>query len=226
MQSQLVSKIKNALAPGFVENSLPFRLKYFQEVFLICLQNFPIVIVLVIFSKLASGGAKNINSLSSINFLILAGIDLVLLGPIQEEIIFRGWLTNRKSGVLFSLFFTIWLISIHFNGFLTIFTGVIILIAAFYLSATATSLITRNYPMLFLFSSLVFGLIHITNYVNLQSPWYLYPVITSPQIFCGFKFAQVRNNYGLKYSIFLHSCFNGFGFLLNLGILAMNGKLN
>jgi membrane protease YdiL (CAAX protease family) len=183
MQSQLVSQIKNALAPDFEENSLPFKLKYFKEVFLICLRCLPVVFVLVIFSKLASGGAKNINSLSSISFLILAGIDLVLLGPIQEEIIFRGWLTNRKSGVLFSLFFIIWLISIHFNGAFTVLIGALVLMIGYYLSATATSLITRNYSILFFISSVVFGLIHITNYQNLQSPWYLYPVITSPPDF-------------------------------------------
>jgi uncharacterized protein len=66
------------------------------------------------------------------------------------------------------------------------------------------------FKWIYYLSSLIFGFVHFFYYDFTNSSYFLIPLITLPQICCGFIFGYVRVAYGIGYSILLHSIYNSF----------------
>jgi membrane protease YdiL (CAAX protease family) len=65
----------------------------------------------------------------------------------------------------------------------------------------------RNLRALVFFASIIFGLVHISNYFDSQV-WWLAPLLVLPQITLGFLFAYVRLEYGYLWAVFCHGSHN------------------
>lgn len=68
-----------------------------------------------------------------------------------------------------------------------------------------------------IFSILLFGFMHITNYQPLHyQVWFLYPLYVMPQILMGWCLSYVRLRNGVAYSMLLHGLTNSVPFLVFL----------
>jgi len=66
----------------------------------------------------------------------------------------------------------------------------------------------RYFGVLFYFSAVFFGLVHISNYTNIERFWWLTPLLVLPQLFGGIELGYVRTQYGLIWAIFNHALNN------------------
>lgn len=57
--------------------------------------------------------------------------------------------------------------------------------------------------------TLLFGLVHISNYELTTRILIFTPILVSPQILLGFYLGYLRVRFGLLWAIALHACFNG-----------------
>jgi len=64
------------------------------------------------------------------------------------------------------------------------------------------------FGVLFYFSAVFFGLVHISNYTNIQQFWWLTPLLVLPQLFGGIELGYVRTQYGLMWAMFNHALNN------------------
>lgn len=71
---------------------------------------------------------------------------------------------------------------------------------------------TKYYNIVIYVITLVFGVVHFTNYDTNISGKFFALLIVSPQLFIGLVLAFIRIKYGLRYSILTHSIYNFLGF--------------
>jgi hypothetical protein len=76
------------------------------------------------------------------------------------------------------------------------------------INAKVSNLHTTYFIFIFYLSAILFGIIHASNYDGLTEIWYLIPILGLPQIFIGVILGYVRVNYGMIWSIILHSIHN------------------
>lgn len=76
----------------------------------------------------------------------------------------------------------------------------------------------KNFSYIFYFSIFIFGAVHIMNFNNLASFWYISFVLFLPQLSASFILAYVRMRYGIIFSIILHFLYNG---IFTLPLLAL-----
>ena len=136
----------------------------------------------------------------------------VFIAPVIEEFVFRSWFkwSRKNSIILFFLFVT--LIGLSYIRTKTLFYVVIMLILGIILFSFSKSrkqeikeLISTKIKYFYWGSSIVFGLIHASNYNG--NIWYLIGfsvILGSPQIVGGLILGFIRLKYGLRYSIFFH----------------------
>jgi membrane protease YdiL (CAAX protease family) len=149
--------------------------------------------------------------------LILLGVFII---PIFEEILFRSWLKWSKRNVYILIVSIICVVTISYFHhrfqhirimilFLFIVVGLIYLLK----NIKAEPFIVNHFKYFFWSSSIIFGLVHASNYTG--NIWYLIGfsfILGSPQIVGGFILGFIRMNYGLRYSILFH-------FLINSSLL-------
>jgi len=68
----------------------------------------------------------------------------------------------------------------------------------------------KYYFAVIIISSLIFGVVHISNFAQLETLWPYTLLITLPQIAVGFALAYIRLNYGFVYSVITHLLYNTF----------------
>ncbi|WP_420712341.1 type II CAAX prenyl endopeptidase Rce1 family protein [Pedobacter sp. SL55] len=66
----------------------------------------------------------------------------------------------------------------------------------------------KNYPFLFYYTAIVFGLIHLSNYKDLTVSDPSFVLYIASQTFGGLSLGYLRIKYGLTYSILFHAFFN------------------
>lgn len=148
-------------------------------------------------------------------------IAAVIIAPLIEEIVFRLWLDiNKKyyiiSFPIASLFFCKAL-SIHKMNIeiacIIFFISLIFILLLDYFSSTFIKIVdnanTNITKHLFYSSSILFALIHITNFKPVH--WdliYLYPFFVLPQLFTGLILGYTRLTYGFIWAVILHSLIN------------------
>jgi len=150
---------------------------------------------------------------------------VVLIAPLGEELVFRGWLTGRVRAL--------WLLAC------ALVAGALLALVNYHVAETAAALgvvamgliapigwwlLRRRgvpgwfagvFPALFWLSIAVFGLSHLSNYPRFS--WALLPMIL-PQVWAGLVLSYARMRIGLVASILIHAAANGTA--ISLALLA------
>ena len=144
---------------------------------------------------------------------------IVFIGPLIEEILFRGWLTSKISFIyLFFIVLFYVCISMLINSpvytqdinnllwvkfIIAIILGVIA--SKFIFTRNIHAFLNDRFPFLFYISSGIFALTHIINF-HLTNLWYLVPVFpfVLPQLAFGLIIGYQRVKYGFFAGLFLH----------------------
>lgn len=91
-----------------------------------------------------------------------------------------------------------------------LFVGLLfgIILKAFTSQQAIEKIYKRLFPLLFYFSVIAFGLIHITNYVGFEKIWMYTPILVMPQLVIGLFLGYVRVRYGFGWGVLLHGLHN------------------
>jgi len=156
----------------------------------------------------------------SIQYTSEHAILIIFLGPIIEEFTFRAPL---KISYLSLLLFSIGVYKIMENSTPKYYSlsMVIIVVAVIWCKYRSLRIIvTKNINLLVYISSIIFGLLHLSNlsFEKLTFPVFL--LYSFPIIFAGLTYAYIRMKYNLFLAILLHSLYNSLPFLfVFLGVI-------
>lgn len=144
----------------------------------------------------------------------------LLIAPLLEEAVYRGWLTGRVAALRFALFgfaaeacfiASLWVEEDRAD--LIGLVGAAIAIAGFVQwvmtrerDTEVPAWFTRHFPWLVWASSLVFALVHLGNHEPLADPRGL--LVLSPQLIGGLLLAYVRTRLGLRAAMLHHAAYN------------------
>ncbi len=149
----------------------------------------------------------------------------VVMAPLLEELIFR--LPLRLSVLNFSLSLGLLGMMILGPGSLigNLLLGALISLGLIQIMGRGRgvegkavgSLYSRSFKGIFYGSALLFGIVHLTNYLGLEGPWFLAPLLVVPQCVIGVFLGYIRLRYGLIWAILSHSFHN---LILTLPLIA------
>ena len=154
---------------------------------------------------------------NNITFIV---IFLILVGPFIEELIFRLPLRYKKANFIpltvVILFFTGTLLfkKLHLSLALSIPLFVVFTaFSIFYIfnrrmAENRDKFLTSNYPYFFYSLTILFALIHISNFSYSVSLLLFAPIIVLPQFVAGFLFGFIRIKQGFIWGFFLHALHN------------------
>jgi len=145
----------------------------------------------------------------------------VVIAPVTEELLFRGWLSGRVATLRFALYgaaaLALLLGSLAFPqgerapmalaAVAAVFAGLVHWGLTFRRDARVPEWFVRHFAPIVWGSSLVFGLIHLGNYAGFANPAGLLVVL--PQTVGGLLLAYVRTRIGLVAAILYHATYNG-----------------
>lgn len=153
--------------------------------------------------------------ITQVNFFELSTLFIlytVFLAPVIEEFVFRSWFKWSRINSIILIILFVALIAVSFFRAKTLFCVVIMLILGIILFSLSRArkqkvieLISTKIKYFYWGSSIVFGLVHASNFVG--NIWYLIGfsfILGSPQIVGGLIFGFTRLKYGLRYSILIH----------------------
>jgi membrane protease YdiL (CAAX protease family) len=144
----------------------------------------------------------------------------LLLAPVLEELVYRGWLTGRVAALRFAvygfaaeaLFFAALfmdeaaasLTAIGATGL--VFAGLLHWLLTRDRDTAVPPWFTRHFHWLVWGSSLLFGLVHLGNYEPLTHP--LGVLVVLPQTIGGLLLAYTRTRLGLRAAMLHHAAYN------------------
>lgn len=144
----------------------------------------------------------------------------VIVAPILEELIFRGWLGKNRLVLAGSFFLVLCILGlfllpkISLGGLYGIAFGVSYMVMIFVLSlvilfskhfrSNITNFVTNHFRLFFYLSAILFGMAHISNNTMLREFWYLTPLFALPQLWGGLVLGYIRTRFGILYSILTH----------------------
>jgi len=67
---------------------------------------------------------------------------------------------------------------------------------------------SKFFGVAFYIVTLIFGIIHISNFELTTQVWLLSPILIAPQVSVGFLLGFIRVKFGLLWSIIMHACYN------------------
>lgn len=148
-----------------------------------------------------------------------------VMAPIIEEAIFRLPITFKRQHVAIAFGFALVLIAklvpclANQSLLINILARVALLVIGYFtMTKFAPALKTpgkRFQTLLIITSVIVFGLMHILNYVPLQ--WhviYIYPLYVIPQLMMGWALTYIRFKNGYFWGIGLHALINGVSMII------------
>ena len=154
---------------------------------------------------------------NNITFIV---IFLILVGPFIEELIFRLPLRYKKANFIpltvVILFFagTLLFKKLHLSLALSIPLFVVFTaFSIFYIfnrrmAENRDKFLSSNYPYFFYSLTILFALIHISNFNYSVSLLLFAPIIVLPQFVAGFLFGLIRIKQGFIWGFFLHALHN------------------
>jgi membrane protease YdiL (CAAX protease family) len=145
----------------------------------------------------------------------------VVVAPLTEELLFRGWLSGRLAALRFGLYgaaaLAVLLASFAFDpaerGPLAIAAVALVFAGLCHWGLTrqrdqqVPGWFIGHFAAMVWGSSLLFGLVHLGNYAGLSNPAGLMVVV--PQTIGGLLLAYVRTRIGLLAAILYHAGYNG-----------------
>ncbi|MDQ3099261.1 MAG: CPBP family glutamic-type intramembrane protease [bacterium] len=187
---------------------------------------FPVAIAITLLLKLL-----NYDGVNAVNELAMNGefwevLFLgVVLAPLIEEITFRLPLRYHRAYLLLSSFMVIRIIVVFFlrQSFpnlaqtslmagvipLVLTTGVYFLLRLERVEKRVINFYTNRFPLLFYTATILFGLMHITNYSNVQNIVLIVLLLCIPQLIVGSILGFIRIRYGFAYALLMHAIYNG-----------------
>jgi membrane protease YdiL (CAAX protease family) len=153
----------------------------------------------------------------------------LLLAPVLEELVYRGWLTGRVAALRFAaygfaaeaLFFAA-LFMDEAAASLTalgaaglVFAGLLHWLMTRYRDAAVPPWFTRHFHWFVWGSSLLFGLMHLGNYEPLTHP--LGVLVVLPQAIGGLLLAYTRTRLGLRAAMLHHAAYNALFLAVDYG---------
>ena len=146
-------------------------------------------------------------------------LSLVIVGPLVEEIIFRGWLSGVWRAVLASAFGLAMIYGgsaildpyLSADGFikpLVLVAGAMGILVAFSPLDNGRRILgfDRFFPIIFYAQAVAFGTLHFQNYA--ASSLLVALFATLPLVACGLIWGYARVRLGLASGIILHSAYN------------------
>ncbi|MBD3245047.1 MAG: CPBP family intramembrane metalloprotease [Candidatus Moranbacteria bacterium] len=159
----------------------------------------------------------------------------VIFAPVKEELTFRMILKYSAFRFSFSLAFLLlllpeillnffdksfifdfkwWQGAIVYFGFIFLAGfGFGFLFKRFFKKEKIESFYKNNFFKIFYLQAIAFGLVHIINYQEVLTIWFIVPMLVMPQIFLGLILGFIRMKFGLIWSIFFHAMYNGIALL-------------
>jgi len=149
---------------------------------------------------------KTISTWPSIFILIFV---LVILIPFLEELIFRLYLRYKYNYLA------------HFFIFMTSIAGV-----KFHkkTEARVNHFWVKRYKIVFYFSAVLFGLVHLSNYEYSILVILFSPLIVAPQFVVGLFCGYLRVRHGLVWGYFMHAMHNAIFLCIPLIFMASSNK--
>ncbi len=144
--------------------------------------------------------------MSCLKLLFFAAI----YAPIVEELLFRSLLVFKKSNIIsyLSICFLLGIWFFYNGSYQSILnlTAVVVAVAlALVFYNQSKEFVVKRYPIVFYFSSIVFGLVHIFNYQGVTFHNFIFSILlVLPQLTLGVVLGYIRVTYGLAYSILFH----------------------
>lgn len=140
----------------------------------------------------------------------------VIFAPILEELIFRAQLRRFSATILFvSLVFGACLMAALHTAWAFLISPIIFAPLFLLYRFTLAGSISRKFkfwkrlfPWYFYFTAICFALVHLSNFEKGTALLPFGILYTLPQLGIGLILGYTRMNYGLKYSIALHSLYN------------------
>jgi membrane protease YdiL (CAAX protease family) len=145
---------------------------------------------------------------------------IVIVVPIGEEIVFRGWLGGRKRDLLASLIFITGIAAAAGLGAVEVVGAGVWALAVLTFTFLSTAILfwtargrpamgwfARKFPIFFWLSTLAFACAHLFNFE--EGALYILLPMVLPQFVGGVLFGYLRVTYGLWASIALHALHNG-----------------
>lgn len=147
-------------------------------------------------------------------------IGFLVIAPLLEELLFRGWLSGRTAALRFALYgfaamvllgTSLWVPSeaampLALTGVAVAFAGLIHWSLTRTRDTAVPTWFTRHFHWIVWGSALAFGLIHLGNYEPLTHPLGLLVVV--PQTIGGLLLAYTRTRLGLGAAIAHHAAYN------------------
>lgn len=207
--NRLIAYLKN---PFYCENRKPEVHNFLFLIYIYIASIIPIA--LVIFFVIKSFNIEHINNSDLSTNVILIG---AFLAPIYEEVLFRSLLKFTKQNLI--LFITIVSVFIGYCAFnsmipfvvvgISVFLITVILFVVFFSRKKVEHFISKNFKYFFYASSIIFGLLHASNFTgNIYVIIGFSFILGGPQIILGLILGFIRMNYGLVYSILFHLIIN------------------
>jgi uncharacterized protein len=144
-------------------------------------------------------------------------VSIVMIAPILEEIIFRYGLRYSKTiiacltwlPVYYIIKYTVSESNLTMAIGLSLLSIPVIRFAIKPFDVQLEKLWIRGFPFLFHVFAITFGLVHLSNYSNINNYFLAIPLVSS-QIVSGNVLGFIRMKFGLIYSMGLHSVWNFF----------------
>lgn len=151
--------------------------------------------------------------------LYLRILQLLIITPIVEELLFRGSIISTKRNFLLALLavsYTLIISFVNSSSYIWMFTSLLLMLALYHLYYSKNKNKEKIQKRAIIISSILFGLFHITNFkvydISLLH-FYLYKMI--PLMILGFFLAKIRIQTSLRYSVVAHAIFNVPPFIIN-----------
>lgn len=137
-----------------------------------------------------------------------------IIAPLAEELAYRFFLsTNHKiftSGLLILGAYTYLSQAFSIPGLIIALATLIFVTVFSTLKKEKRDIVLKKYfRAITVISLVIFAAIHLSNYQNLHTIWYLSPLLVATQFFSGGVYAMMRLRYGFEYSIITHALYNG-----------------
>lgn len=153
----------------------------------------------------------------------------LLLAPLLEELLFRGWLSGRRAALRFALYglaaLALFMASLFAGpggatflalaGVGTVIAGLVHWSRTRHRDREVPAWFIRHFGKFVWGSTLLFGLIHLGNYEPLTHP--LGVLVVLPQTIGGLLLAYTRTRLGLMAAVAHHSAFNAVALVLDYG---------
>jgi len=195
---------------------------------LLFIVSFPLTLILtIIVAYITNRSSKVHESIDNYNFSLFILTCLII--PLVEEVAFRLPICYSKINLSLSIsvlsFYTInyfFTLKDHFDTenyfFLRIASAILFGITCYLLcvkySNSFVKLYENYFNVIFYFFSILFAVMHISNYEFTLNTLLLTPIITFPKLVSSFVGGFVRVKYGFLYCLFLHSFHNIIPFLI------------